>query len=69
MESLTFDSDNRVLSLAWAVDLDFGVADPFLQKIEACPRSLESKPVTNLINPNKLITEINLLPVKTRSLC
>ncbi len=69
MESLTFDSDIRVLSLAWAVDLDFGVPDPFLQKIEARPRSLESKRVTNLINPNKLIIVINLLPVKTRSLC
>ena len=53
MESLTFDDDHSVLSLTWVVDLDFGVVDRFLQKIEACPRSLESKPLTNLINPTK----------------
>ena len=57
MESLTFVDDHSVLSLTWAVDLDFGVVDRFLQKIEACPRSLESKPLTNLINPNKPVNE------------
>ena len=57
MESLTSDDDHTVLSLTWAVDLDFGLVDPLFKKIEACLRSLVSKPLTNPINPNKLVTE------------
>ena len=57
MESLTSDDDHTVLSLTWAVDLDFGLVDPLSRKIEACLRSPESKPLTNPINPNKLVTE------------
>ena len=39
MESLTSDDDHTVLSLTWAVDLDFGLVDPLSRKIEACPIS------------------------------
>ena len=56
MESLTSDEDYTVLSLPWAVDLDFGLVDPFLRKIDTCPRSPESKTLTKLIAPtNKLL--------------
>jgi hypothetical protein len=46
----------------------FGIADRIYKKIEARPRFIESEPLINLINTNKLITEINLLILKTCNL-
>ena len=37
MESLTSDDDHTVLSLKWAVDLDFGLVDPLFTKDRALP--------------------------------
>lgn len=37
MESLTSDDDHTVLSLTWAVDLDFGLVDPLFTKDRGLP--------------------------------
>jgi hypothetical protein len=37
MESLTSDDDHTLLSLKWAVDLDFGLVDPLFAKDRGLP--------------------------------
>ena len=37
MESLTTDDDHTLLSLKWAVDLDFGLVDPFYDRYWLAP--------------------------------